>query len=88
MQGESNATVELVAPEFGSERVVHVPAELVELLSGHVRRAGVQPGARLVSDDGRPLNRNSAGHQWRKLRQTAGLDGYTLHDLGTSARAG
>jgi integrase len=35
----------------------------------------------LLSSDGRPLNRNSAGHQWRQLRQAAGLDGYTLHDL-------
>ncbi|WP_164702610.1 site-specific integrase [Modestobacter sp. KNN46-3] len=81
VQGESNATAELVAPKFGSERVVYVPAELIELLSEHVRRAGTGPGDWLVSSDGRPLNRNSAGHQWRQLRQAAGLDEYTLHDL-------
>ena len=28
-----------------------------------------------------PLNRNSAGHQWRQFRKAAGLDGNTLHDL-------
>lgn len=33
VQGETNATAELVAPKFGSERVVYVPAELVGLLS-------------------------------------------------------
>jgi integrase len=78
------AMTELVAPKFGSERVVYVPGELTELLSEHVRRAGIQPGDWLVSSNGGPLNRNSAGHQWRQLRQAAGLDGYTLHDLDTS----
>jgi integrase len=58
-----------------------VPAELVGLLSEHVRRARTGSGDWLVSSDGRPLNRNSAGHQWRQLRQAAGLDGCTLHDL-------
>lgn len=45
-----------------------------------MRRARIGPGDWLVSSDGRPLNRNSAGHQWRTLRQAAGLDGYTLDD--------
>ena len=35
----------------------------------------------MFSRDGVPLNRNSAGHQWRQVRQAAGLDRYTLHDL-------
>ena len=81
LQGETNATTELVAPKFGSERVVYAPAELVALLAEHVRRAGVQQGGWLFSSAGVPLNRNSAGHQWRQVRKRAGLDGYTLHDL-------
>jgi integrase len=44
MQGETNAMAELVAPKFGSERVVYAPAELIALLAEHVRRAGVQQG--------------------------------------------
>jgi integrase len=51
------------------------------LLAEHVRRAGVQQGDWLFSSAGVPLNRNSAGHQWRQVRKAAGLDGYTLHDL-------
>jgi integrase len=83
LQGETNSTTELVAPKFGSERVVYAPAELIALLAEHVRRHGVRPGEWLVSAATLlPLNRNSAGHQWRQVRKAAGLDGYTLHDLG------
>jgi integrase len=46
-----------------------------------VRRGGVQPGDWLLANVRQPLNRNSAGHQWRQVRKAAGLDGYTLHDL-------
>ncbi len=81
LQGETSATTEPVAPKFGSERVVYVPAELVTLLAEHVRSTGVRPGDWLFSNAGVPLNRNSAGHQWRQVRKAAGLDGYTLHDL-------
>jgi integrase len=81
LQGETNATTQLVPPKFGSERVVYAPAELVALLAGHVRRVGVQQADWLFSSAGLPLNRNSAGHQWRQVRRAAGLDGYTLHDL-------
>ena len=28
-----------------------------------------------------PWNRNSAGNQWRRLRETVGMDDFTLHDL-------
>ena len=81
LQGETNSTTELVAPKFRSERVVHAPAELIALLAEHVRRTGLRQGAWLFSNAGLPLNRNSAGHQWRQVRRAAGLDGYTLHDL-------
>jgi integrase len=38
LQGETNSTTELVAPKFGSERVVYAPAELIDLLSEHAAR--------------------------------------------------
>jgi integrase len=81
LQGETNATTELVAPKFGSERVVYAPAELIALLAEHVRRTRVRPGEWLTSAGGLPLNRNSAGHQWRQVRKASGLDAFTLHDL-------
>ena len=73
MQGETSTTMELVAPKFGSERVVYVPAELVTLFSEHVARTG-GPGGWMFSRDGVPLNRNSAGHQWRQVRKDAGIE--------------
>lgn len=81
LQGETNSTTELVAPGFGSERVVYGPAQLIALLAEHAQRTGLRQGDWLLSDAGLPLNRNSAGHQWRQFRKAAGLDGNTLHDL-------
>ncbi|RBY90011.1 site-specific integrase [Blastococcus sp. TF02A-26] len=81
LQGETNSSTELVAPKFGSERVVYIPGELVTLLADHVRRTGAQQEDWLVANGRLPLNRNSAGHQWRQIRKAGELDGYTLHDL-------
>jgi integrase len=81
LQGETSTTAELVAPKFGSERVVYAPAELMALLAEHMRCVGVHGNGWLFSNGGSPLNRNSAGHQWRQVRKAAGLGAYTLHDL-------
>ncbi|CCG05160.1 tyrosine-type recombinase/integrase [Blastococcus saxobsidens] len=81
LQGENSATTQPVAPKFGSERVVYAPAELMALLAKHAERPGVQREDWLFTNAGQPLNRNSAGHQWRQVRKASGLDGYTLHDL-------
>jgi integrase len=81
LQGENSTTTEITAPKFGSERVVYAPAELITLLAEHVRSVGVHPDGWLFTNGGSPLNRNSAGHQWRQVRKAAGLSAYTLHDL-------
>jgi integrase len=81
LQGENSATTQSVAPKFGSERVVYALAELMALLAEHIRRAGLQRGDWLFANAGLPLNRNSAGHQWRQMRKSAGLGEHTLHDL-------
>ena len=46
--GATNDSTELVAPKFGSERAVYVPAQLIALLAEHVRRSGVRPGDWLI----------------------------------------
>ena len=81
VQGATVATTRLVLPKFGSERIVHAPGELMDLLAGHVRETGVGTGEWLFSLGGAPLTRNAAGHQWRQVRRAAGLEEYTLHDL-------
>ena len=72
VQGETSTTTELVAPKHGSERVVHVPEELVNLLAAHVRDIGVWGGEEwLFGSGGGVLNRNSA--LWRRVRTAAGI---------------
>ena len=75
------ATTRLVLPEYGSERTVHAPAELLEMLAAHVRSTGVVAGEWVFSLGGVPLTRNAAGHQWRQVRLAAGFEQFTLHDL-------
>ena len=81
VQGETATTSTAVAPKYGSERTVYVPADLLTMLSEHVRRLGVEPVGWLIPNGDRPFNRNSAGEQWRRTRAAAGLTELTLHDL-------
>jgi integrase len=81
VQGETATTSAAVAPKYGSERVVYVPAELLTMLSEHVGRLGIGPVEWLIPNGDRPFNRNSAGEQWRRIRAAAGLTELTLHDL-------
>jgi integrase len=81
VQGATVATPRVVLPKYGSERTVHAPAELPEMLAAHVRTTGVVAGDWIFSLAGVPLTRNAAGHQWHKVRLAAGLEQSTLHDL-------
>jgi len=75
--------VELRPPKYGSERTVYVPADLVAILSEHVRihvpgkdpERWMFPGA-----NGDPLQQNSAGYLWTKTRTKSGVR-FRLHDL-------
>ena len=70
-------------PKFGSERTVYIPADLVTILSEHVRLhvPGDDP-QRLIfpGDGGDPLHQNSAAYLWTKTRDKAGVS-FRLHDL-------
>ena len=62
--------------------MIYAPAELLATLSEHVARTGVGPSDLLfIGQDGTPLDRGSAGHQWRQVRRAAGIGPFTLHDL-------
>lgn len=74
--------VDIRPPKYGSERTVYVPADLVQILSEHVRLhvPGDDPDRWMFPGDGEdPLHQNSAGYLWRKTRDEAGV-GYRLHD--------
>jgi integrase len=75
--------VELHPPKFGSERTIYVPAELITILSEHVRVhvSGDDPERWMFpGTNGDPLHQNSADYLWRKTRATSGV-GFRLHDL-------
>lgn len=75
--------VDLRPPKFGSERTVYVPADLVAILSEHVRTEipGEDPERWMFPGDGEhPLHQNSAGYLWTRTRDKAGVR-FRLHDL-------
>ena len=82
-RGDEN-TVEVVAPKYGSERVVYIPERLIELLADHVSRwcVGKDPTRWLFTDDdGKPWHDNRVTYLWRRATRGADITGVTLHDL-------
>ena len=79
VQGQTRATAKVVPPKAGSARTVYVSDELVELLSIQASYAWGDEG--WLFGVGGLLNRNSAGHLWRRTREAVGLEAFRLHDL-------
>jgi len=74
--------VDIRPPKFGSERTIHTPQDLVNILSEHVRLyvPGDNPDRWMFRDRrGTPLHQNSAEYRWNRTRAKAGLS-YRLHD--------
>ena len=66
--------------QYGSERVVPIPDELVEMLSVHVALG--HRGDWLFQGAGdTPPHQNTVSYWWRKTLAAAGLSGIRLHDL-------
>lgn len=84
IQGATNATTVAAPPKHNSRRRVDVPQQLVNLLLQHVDEYGVlRVGGQsyLFTPDGQHVyNRQSAGYQWRRACEAAGVRGFTLHD--------
>lgn len=84
VQGATNTAAKLVPPKYGSERTIYVPGELTAALSAHIARMSLSgPGEQLFRTPlGHLWQRNSAGGEWRRIRESAGLPGdVTLHTL-------
>ena len=81
VQRATKDQVEIRAPKYGSERVVFLPEDLVNMLAVHVQ-AGVRPERWLfVGVHDGPPHQNTVGYWWRKTLRDAGLKGIKLHDL-------
>lgn len=84
VQRADGGGVEIHAPKCGSERVVYLPTEIMEMLSEHVKadRARILSQGWLFAGAGDdPLNQNGAHRQWREALRAAGLSNIKLHDL-------
>lgn len=83
VQGTNADNTKVVPPKYESERTIHIPEELAQVIAEHVRVCGTH-GAEgwLFADEwGRRVNRTWSGHQWRQVRKRTGLEFFTLHDL-------
>jgi integrase len=86
IQGSTAETTTIEPPKYGSERTIHVPRELLTMISSHIEKFAPRGDERWIfwnpNGDERGLwNRNSASQAWRTTRRQVGLDAYTLHDL-------
>ena len=87
IQGNGRGKTKVVPPKHGSERTVYVSEELIKILAKHLEdhaltEDSTHPGELWIfGTGGWVYQRNNAGHAWRRLRERAGLDDFTLHDL-------
>ena len=83
VQRVNGGAIDVRAPKYGSERVVHLADGLVDLLAQHVADFGTIGDKQwLFTGEGdEPPHQNTVGYWWRKTLRTAGLSGIRLHDL-------
>ncbi len=70
-------------PKYGSERVVHLPDELVDMLAEHIAAwlPDAESDAWLFTVGDRPMYDNDIQWRWRATRTSAKLPHVRLHDL-------
>ena len=76
LQGDGKA-ITVRPPKYGSERVIYLPDELVEILSRHVaaHTPDGDPGRWLFTAYGRPMHPNAVAFRWRAAREKAAARG-------------
>lgn len=74
--------IDVRAPKYGSERLVHLADGLIDLLDEHVTELGTVGDERwLFGHEGVPPHQNVVGYWWRKVQRTTGLTRIRFHDL-------
>ncbi|WP_053352236.1 tyrosine-type recombinase/integrase [Leucobacter musarum] len=81
--GIEKGSLEVVAPKYGSERIVFAADELLQIINEHLADVGTFGGERylFMGKAGLPPSRGMLAYQWKKARDAAGVDGVRLHDL-------
>ncbi|MEX5264293.1 site-specific integrase [Kocuria sp. CPCC 205231] len=75
VQRRAPGPVEVRAPKYGSERTIHLPDGLLQMLSTHLEEVGVYGSDEWLipgRNDG-PMWPRSMDYQWNKTRDAAGL---------------
>lgn len=78
VQRAGDRQVEIKAPKYGSERVIHLPDELTTLLGQHVEAHNFGRAAdrwMFQGEPGDPPHQNTVGYWWRKTQTAAGVSG-------------
>lgn len=84
VQRAGGGKIEVRPPKYGSERVVFLADELIELLSRHVASHCPGKGGNrwmFEASPGTPPHQNTVGYWWRQTCRRADITGVTLHDL-------
>ena len=70
-------------PKYGSERVIHLPDDLLAILSDHMKAHvdDSDPERWLFTVADEPMYDNAVTWRWRATRRAAGLPKVRLHDL-------
>ena len=72
------------APKYGSERVVYLPDELLDILARHLQAevgSSPRPDQWIFTVGREPMYDNAVTWRWRATRTAAGLGRVRLHDL-------
>lgn len=76
VQRADGGAIEIRSPEYESVRIVHVPDEVLHILSEHIRLhlPDNNPDRWVFPGQGEhPLHQNSVGYLWRKARKVRAL---------------
>ena len=69
-------------PKYGSERVVHLPTELVQMLAMHLEKWGVgSEGWLVMTGAGGAMPPSTVHSWWTRTTEAAKVPGVRLHDL-------
>ena len=75
-----NGSFEIRLPKYNSERTVHVPDALLQMLSEHVA-LGLPYDWLFAEVEDVPPHQNTIGYRWRSTLQRAGVADVRMHDL-------
>lgn len=83
VQRVNGGAIDVRAPKYGSERVVHLADSLINVLAEHATAHGTTGSERwLFAGDGDdPPHQNTVAYWWGKTLRDTRLTGIKLHDL-------